>query len=307
MIIAIDEAGDFSKKSKLINIFVAVYIRKSGTIYDSIKRRFLKWESGIDDMYRHKTGEIKGKLLPDKELFNCIKKIFRKRELIGITAVGLSASINPENIIEKHRNVQIGGIGEGIIKYKQVGNEEMVKEVTKMYHWFRKLSYVQYMKIIALGNCIYDALYNSIGFSFVNKFDKELADISYKIDEDFLTNEKQKTYWRKLLQDILRHLSSKNPLIIPDVKQKDKHPFFRKYVMNGNYDLSELFTKRLDFFNSSENFEIRIADIVATILHRYFNHKKKCKEANNIIKQYYWHPKDRPFYIIKLANEGYTN
>ena len=106
---------------------------------------------------------------------------------------------------------------------------------------------------------------------------------------------------------MLLHISKKDPLIVPDIKNREKHPFFGKYEKDTHYDLSEIFSKHLDFFTSADNFEIRIADIVATIYHRYHNHEKRCADAYGVISKCTWHQKSKPFYKIKLADEEFPN
>ncbi len=61
-----------------------------------------------------------------------------------------------------------------------------------------------------------------------------------------------------------------------------------KFREKGYLDFNELFGKQCSFVNSHETFEIRIADIVNTILARYYNNKGSY-EAYRLIRQCFLH------------------
>lgn len=300
MIIAIDETGDFSKNSNLTNIFIAVHLRSTGTILSSIKRRMEKWEQSLKQSFRNKYGEIKSKELDDSELLRISKRIFRSQKVIGITAVGFNAKHNPKELLNKHVQWGLGTVANVILQYKRDGNLEMANEYGRFAKWAGRLSYAQYAKAITLVDCIYHSLYNSVLVAAVKKFDKELVDLEWRLDENFIKRKTSKKYWLELLRNMLRQISSQEPLPILKTWNKKKHPFLKKYVTeDNNYVMGKLFIEKLGFYVSTDNFEIRIADIVATIYHRYFN-KKRCQNAFNVVNRCNWQPDNQIMSVIKL-------
>lgn len=149
-------------------------------------------------------------------------------------------------------------------------------------HWFKNLSSEEYFKVILLGECIVRSLNNAIGKSIVGKYDDELSRLRFLIDRDFVRENRSNTFWHELMRNQLYAISKRNPIIVIEEWEKRGHPFVEKYKQKGYYDLNELFWKHLDFVNSHEYFEVRIADLVGTIVYRYYN-KNICHEAFRIL------------------------
>jgi hypothetical protein len=70
--------------------------------------------------------------------------------------------------------------------------------------------------------------------------------------------------------------------------QHTGHPFLTKFTRNGNLDLNELFVKNCSFASSHQHPELRIADVIATIVSRYLN-QRRCSAAFGIVQRAFLH------------------
>lgn len=302
MVIAIDDAGDFARNSKLLNFFVAVHLRTSESIYDKIKRKFDKWENNLDPLSKNKKGEIKGRALPDRDLFNVTRRLFRHQTTIGITAVGFSSVINPVQTFQRYKDWQVAEVAQASVRYSKLKKQGMAREYKKYAEWISSLNYEQFAKVITLSQCIYNALQYSITFAAVNKFDAELVDIQFKIDEEFMGTKRHKEWWLGFLRDDHFNISKTKPLVPIDSWDQGSHPFLKKYWRNGKYDLTELIHNNVAFLSSTNNFDIRLADHIATVFHRHYNNKTRCSAAHKIVTRCYWSPSNSPLYIYKYQD-----
>jgi len=127
-----------------------------------------------------------------------------------------------------------------------------------------------------LGSCIVDSFRNTIGTSIAGKYEEEIVDTRFIIDEMNMKSIEHIAFWNQIIRNQLYYLSKKNP--IPLLIGWDKnHPFLKKYASEGYINLNELFWKNCKFKSSKDYFEIRIADAVGTILNRFYNKKKSIK------------------------------
>ena len=132
---------------------------------------------------------------------------------------------------------------------------------------WKNLNYAQFLKIYVLGDCVAEALVNTVGHSVTGKYDNELTRTRYLIDRDFIREPRHNSFWHELLRNQIYHASKKNPLPLLKKWKKKGHPFLTKYMKNGILNLNELFWKRLEFVSSHMFFEIRIADAVTRYFH----------------------------------------
>jgi hypothetical protein len=283
MIVAIDESGTFSANSNSIHFFVAVHLRQKTLLYNAKKNQFLAWEKSLPKSLKNHTGEIKSSNLSDEHLFSFCREVIRTHYYVGITPYCFLPTNNPVTVVEKHKEVQLRCIREGVKGYNELKKPEMAASYEEFGNWFNKLNYSQYMKIILLGYCIVNSLINTIGHSISGNYDNELVKLKFIIDRDFIKEPRPNAFWRELLRNQLYSISLNTPIpLLKDWKKKG-HPFLDKFTKNGKMNLNELFWKNCKFLQSHENFEIRIADCVNSILNKYFNNKR-CVEAYKLIK-----------------------
>src|SRR5208337_3364732 len=165
-------------------------------------------------------------------------------------------------------------------------------------------SYVQYLKIRVLGDCISTALANTIGHSITGGYDDELIRIKFMIDKDFIKEPQHSIFWHEFLRNQLYYHTQKNPLPLLDKWRAKGHPFVEKYGKNGYLNLRELFWKQCAFVSSHDNFEIRIADAVNTIITRRLN-IQKCHQAYLLVRKCFL--KDKKITEMLLHNFNLDN
>jgi hypothetical protein len=279
MIVAIDESGPFRSPSTDYSIFVSIIIRQRKSLYKAKRQEFESWERNLPRHLKNHRGEIKSSSLTDDQLADFARHVVRSSIGVWITPLLIRPSENPPNVVDKNRHVAASGIRQGVKEYREMGKEDMALAYEEFGHWFNKLSYEQFLKIFLLGECISQSLQNAIGHSYVGRFDEELVRLRYLIDKDFIREPKPNLYWHEILRNVLYDRFKREPMPIPMDWERRKHPYLVKYGKN----MRELFWDHLAFVESKDNFEVRIADAVATIFHRRLN-RSGCHEAFRLIR-----------------------
>lgn len=288
MIIAIDESGSFAARSSDRHFFVAAHVRQRKTLYKLKRQQFLSWERDLPRSLKNPKGEIKGSALSDEQLAEFAREVVCSAYYVGITPFAIRPSENPEAIIEKYRTVMVRSIEAGHDLYFKQGKKDLARTYDEFSHWVRKLSYAQILKIILLGDCIAAALVNAVGHAMTGKYDYELPNLRFLIDRDFIREPRPDLFWHEILRNQLWHISKNNPMRLLDKWEKEGHPFLDKFRPKGYLDFNELFRKQCSFVNSHETFEVRIADLINTILARYCN-GRGCREAYRLVRGCFLH------------------
>lgn len=284
MVIAIDESGSFAEGSNIRHFFTAVHLRQRRTLYKLKQNQFLDWESSLSRSLKNARGEIKSSVLSDDELMDFAHRVMCADPYVGLTPFSIRPTDNPKDIVDKHRAVQLEGIREGAKEYSVEGKPDMAKRYQEFGNWFEKLSYVQYLKIVVLGECVTAAMVNAIGHSITGHYDEELTRMRFLIDRDFIKEPIHNWFWHEVLRNQLWNSSKSNPVPLLKKWKRKSHPFLEKYTRNGRLDFNELFWEQCEFATSHENFEIRIADAVSTIISRFLN-KRRCAQAYRLIRK----------------------
>lgn len=269
MIIAIDESGNFNKDSNKMNLFIAAQIFSEAKLLKTKKKQFENWEKNISKEKKDKNDEVKGQLLGKVELRSFLKNVIFQKPEIKFSIISIKPSENRNTIIKKHHDIEIEQL-----KYsKEIFQEANAKKrdinfFEQYVKWLNKRNESQYLKLMCLKRCIYESFVNTfINGMALNNTD-ELLSINFKIDNDFISNENK--YWKLYLIRHLHEYTKKRGIPILDTWPKD-HPVLKKYIRKGKFYLKNPFEDNLNFLDSKTNFEIRIADIAAIIVNRYFN------------------------------------
>jgi hypothetical protein len=287
VIVAIDESGSFAPESPTINFFVAVHLRQRRTLYELKRPQFLAWERSLPSSAKNPSGEIKSALLSDDDLFEFGRRVIGALPAVGITPYSVRGSDNPPAVLEKHRAVALIGAREGVKLYESQGKRQLAQTVAEFANWLKNLSYNTYLKIEMLGHCMSTALVNTVGHSITGKYDRqELPRIRYKIDRDFIREPRHLTFWRQLLRNQIYNNSKHDPLPLLDSWERTDHAFLETFGGESHAAITEIFEERCDFLSSHEHFEIRIADTVATILNRFWNHRRCTATYHLIVKRF---------------------
>lgn len=297
MIIAIDECGDFQKDSPDLHFFVAVHIRQAQRNLKKNRRQFFKWERDIPNSVKNHKGEIKGSALTEKRLEHFLRDVLEAPPYIGVTPIGFVPRDNPERVIKKHKEYLLNSIDDGVIQLENLGNTKSANFGKQLGNWVRKLNYQKFVKISLLGKCVATALRCCIGHSITGQFDDELVHIKYKIDQDFIKDHSPTLFWKELLRCQIYHFSKTEPLPLLDTWRIDGHPFLTKFEKDNKLDLNGIYWKNCNFVHSHEHWEVRVADIVGTILNRVYN-RKKCVDIFPILDDCCWGNKTAEIFLF---------
>lgn len=285
MKIAIDETGSFSPKSNYYHFLSAVHLRSTDNNSELILERFIQWEKTLPRSLKNHKGEIKSSSLSIDQLDSFIEQVIIPEPRIAISTIRFNPRENPYQIVNKHKQILQLGINEGVILFTKLNRPRVAKTVRDFSHWFRKLSYTQYIKIILLGIIIYKSLKNTMGISLAWKMDDEILDIKFIIDEIFIKGKEQNIFWHEILRNQIYSSSVEEPLPMLIEWEETGHPFIDKYINDeGIFDLNDLFWNNCEFAKSHENYEIRIADTVSTILSNHYNYKISFKNGKSFFQ-----------------------
>ena len=271
MIITLDESGTFNINSEKTNLFVAAQILSENGKLEIKKKQFENWENSIPEALKDKNGEVKGQLLSKVELRNFLKNVVYQKPQIYFSIVSIIPKNNSSIIVEKHHRSQT----EQLVYSKKLfkdgkSTKRNINFFDQFVKWLNKRNESQFLKMFCLKNCIYNSFYNGFNFGILSNDNDELLNIKFKIDNDFVSNENM--FWKAYLLKFLEENSKRKPIKTLDTWDEN-HPVIQKYVKNGKFNLNIPFKDNLEFLDSKDNFEIRIADIAAIIVNRNFNSK----------------------------------
>jgi hypothetical protein len=277
MITGIDETGDFDPKSTQFNFFVAVHIDQNGNKLEIKRSQFNLWESSIPEKFKIK-GEIKGQNIPDEYLETFFNEILNVEPKILYSVIRIVPAENSSEIVEKHKKFEVASMERLIDEVKKANHTSWIEGYTKILHWYKNKNYQTIMKMKCLEHLLGISLNRVLGWGQLSYiFDKEdisnLSKIEFKVDKDFVKAENVKVMWNELFRQFWQEFTKKDPLPIMDSIWKEKdHPYLKVFKSaNGKSNMKNIFRKKTQFLDSNDSWEIRMADIVGTILHRYQN------------------------------------
>jgi hypothetical protein len=268
--------------------------------------QFEQWESKLPRSLKDNKGEFKGSALSDEQLADFACSVIRAHYFVRITPVAFRATDNPAAIVEKHRAIALIGVRDGTKFYSEQGRVGVARTTEELGNWMQNLSYPHFVKILTLGHCITRAMVNAIGHSVSARYHRdELPRLRFLIDRDFIKQPRHDVFWHEVLRNQLYANSLTDPIPMLDTWEKTGHPFVELYTReDGETDYNKLFWNNCTFGFSHQHFEIRMADIVATILYRFLN-KKGCAEAYKLVRTCF--ARDRSIFGISLNDVDLEN
>lgn len=282
MIVGIDETGDFDSNSDKYNYFVAVLIDQNDNRYKIKESQFRVWESSIPKANRDEKGEAKGQKLTDSQLEDFYNQVLKPNPIVLYSVVRFDASKNSKELLEEHKKIEINRLEQALAHYKEEARGNWADWYNKLIGWYKNRNYQHLIKIKCLQNLIGQTFNHGFAWSqikyILDKDDSNIKNFGFKIDKDFVNAENTKIMWTELLRQFWADFSKLKPLPLIDIADKEKYPEIEHYKFDkGKSNLKKVFRDRTHFLTSEEHFEIRMADIVGTILHRFQN-KGRCKE-----------------------------
>lgn len=87
--------------------------------------------------------------------------------------------------------------------------------------------------------------------------------------------------WNEIFRQYWQIYTKSEPIPVMKAWNKENHPFFKIYKNeSGQVNMKRIFRKNTHFLDSKDSWEIRMADIVGTILHRYSN-RGRCNDIGD--------------------------
>lgn len=271
MIIAIDESGAFDPRSSRLDCFAAVHVRQRKTLLRTKSRQHASWENALPRRLRSANGEVKGSALSDSHLRDFAQSVVASHPCVRVTPIAIRPSDNALAVIGKHQEAHAGDIARGSAVFTELGRHPQAATYAEFSRWLLNRSPTEYLKIQLLGACIGEALASAFGTSVAGRYPDELLHLRYVIDRDFVRGRRSDLFWHEFLRNQLHAQSVTRPVPIPERWRTRPHPVLAEYAFDGQLDMNKVFWSRLAFSPSHESFELRIADVVATIVRRHLN------------------------------------
>lgn len=287
MIIGIDEVGDFDLKKDVINYFISVAVDQNKDKHKTKETQYRLWRSSIPDTCREK-GEIKGRLLNDGQLESFVDEVLNIAPKSYVNVLRINPFENPISMVEKHKQYEIRQFEEVVKKATEKGKKATADGYQQLIYWYKNRNYQQMLKIKSMEFILSNAVRNAIGVSILlDMFDKDLNNLlnmGLKIDKDFINGPTPNIFWKELLKNSQLEFSKKHPIFILESWRNTDHPFeLKSKSKDGTINLGWIFHENSSFVNSKDYFEVQLADITGTIVHRFEN-KGRCEEAYKKLK-----------------------
>jgi len=291
MIVGIDEVGNFDPSTEEYNYFVAVLLDQNKNKYQIKESQFKLWESKIPNENKDDKGEVKGQKLTDQQLEDFYNEVLKLKPSVLYSVVRIKPSENKKELIEKHQEIEVQAIEETLQKHKDNPRGNWVEWYERILAWYKNRKPSHLLKMKCLEHLLGISFNHGIGWSQLtyiidDKDEKNIKEFAYKIDKDFIRAENVKTIWNEILRQFWKEFSKKDRLPLVDFGLKEQNPVKKEYGLGDKKsNLKKIFRDRTRFLNSEEHFEIRMADITGTIIHRYQN-KNRCEQIYKEIEKH---------------------
>ena len=273
MHIGIDDVGTFASGTKFG--FIAAAVVRPGRS-DDVRELLKSWEARVPNEYRGPSGEVKGHALPEARLLEFVDEVmFKADPPLRYECLGVELVSEAFHAAQEQRRRTAEQMVTGIERYRSQGDafRRIANTYENMLGWWKNLTDANVLKLILQSHIISNTLNFAIKWSAANGFDEELGDLRFKLDEGFLsTSEDRKRFWKDLLRSHIWQASYAGGGIVSIEEWTDDHPFNKTFIekdLGGNRsELTHEFKNRIQFYKSHETFEIRLADIIGTIVRR---------------------------------------
>jgi hypothetical protein len=285
MIIGIDDSGNFETDE--VSFYASAFIRPKRKA--KIEKVFLEWEKCLPDSVKE-NGEVKGHKLNQEQLLEFIDKVLINNGYGAVKqqAFGIQINEHNTNFLEGQRKHQVQQMRDGAKEYQSQGKKFFLiaGQYNQMADWFDSKSLKTLYKMELLGIAIVKSLNLAIITSTLRDFDKELGKLEMNIDEGIAGRASVESYWRDAMRTMFWNITSRIEPLIHVTTWRSNHPFIKRFNQHPKSTESlAMFTheikKMMQFRDSKDYFEIRIADIIAST---YFRKYVKNENLDDAIK-----------------------
>ncbi len=267
MLIGIDDTGGTAIGERFLA--VAAFVRPSSM--DRVAADFIRWETVTRRGIPRRPTEIKSTLLSEGDRRSFVNDVLAPhRAKLFYRGVGIDVDSHVLAWAEKQRDRTVGQIDGELAKARSDGRKRFANQLTTLRGWMRKTSPAMFVKTMVLNSLVVGSINQAIGTSVALDFDDELGHLRFSIDHGFTRGAPD--FWRFVLGSYLMSETQREQVIYIDSWTAD-HPFLATFVEEivGPYVmLSQEFKNRINFRDSRDLTEIRIADQIAGLLRRRY-------------------------------------
>ena len=266
VIIGVDESGDFRLGSRAL--FVGVFIRPAER--DSLVATYRAWEPQARKALGV-TNELKGHALPDTLVRSFFRDVIARDGQPRVRYLAFAVDVNAATLeaMEVQRQLFLRDYGRWATELRGKDDNRAATWVEQHADWCRKRPAVQILKLVMLGTIISSLIERAIPHAILSGFDEELEHLQVLIDRGYVKHD-DLPRWRELLRNAIINESHAHPIVTLDTSTPD-HPFLRKFIGSGGNGptlLKPAFREAIDFHDSVGTAEVRMADVLASVIYR---------------------------------------
>jgi len=266
MIIGVDESGDFSHGTRAL--FVGVYLRPSER--DRIVDDFKAWEREVRRALSLKN-ELKGYSVTDEWAHVFVHDVLANKSHYPVRYLAFGVDMNDATYaaMAVQREIFVDAYERWAAAARDSDNIGAARGAEEQGTWARTRSDTQLLKLVMLGTVITRMLEWAMPQAILNGFDSELEHLKVLVDRGYVKHD-DLSRWRELLRNAIINESQEHPLSTLDT-WRDDHPFLTKFIAkggNGPTLFTPAFRETINFYDSEATPEVRIADVVASLVYR---------------------------------------
>jgi len=259
-----DDSGDFALPKggeEKVSLWIGVLVPEMCKA--SLERRYTEWEEEV----RRRVGgraEIKGSRLD-----------LTSRELLFAALHQESDILIHPAIIDLQTQCRFpsAGTNKFLKELAYVNSEHLESEGQReqvRLHGRRigNLSDEQILKFFTLTHCVIDSVRKAVLFRSHGQYRECWTDVHYWVDKSSTSPfSRDESVFRESLGWAVHHSTKREPIDLLEWIHTDQHPFVKNFVAGEKIDGKRLF-KNISFEKSSNNWGLRLADVVANSMNR---------------------------------------
>jgi hypothetical protein len=290
MIIGIDETGNFDPNSKDKQFFTAVSIDQNNGKAHLKRTQFLEWESTIPESNRDsKNGEVKGRNLTARHVEEFFFDVLIKPPRAFFTIIEFDPAQNSVELIDKHKGWNLLQMTDAMNQNQKANRPKTAKGYQQMISWYSKSNYQRVTKLENLQNLYCYAIHQAFHYGQILCTLDNYADSNFDfriiIDKDFIRSKILRDFWDVYMYKFWQTFCQTNKLKVFDDDPNLHKALGKHFEFDGsNLIMQDTFYSNTTFAESHDHYEIRMADILGNILHRYHNKGQAQKIWDMILK-----------------------
>ncbi|MEA2492805.1 MAG: hypothetical protein QOJ29_716 [Thermoleophilaceae bacterium] len=276
-----DESGDFRANSR--GLFVGVFLRPSER--DELVDRYRSWEQRVRRNLGLKN-ELKGHSVNDSAAKRLFRDVLAYESQFRVRYLAFAVDVDDDNLrgMEAQRQFFLEDYGSWADQLRADDETKRVAWVEQHAEWCRHVPPTQLLKLVTLGSIIPTLVEHALPMATLGGYDEELEHLQVLIDRGYVKQD-DLPRWRELLRNAFINETGTHPWAFLDTWTED-HPFLRKFIESRSDDgptrMKAAWREAIDFHDSVATPEIRIADVLASIIYRATMHGEKLRSYEMI-------------------------